>query len=142
DLSFKLVRQPLIVVIEKRDPFTSRVIDAGIACTTRRRSVRICDEPYASIVYRLNRGESILVRSVDDHDDLDLLVGLPEHAINRAQQQTRPIECRYHDRDQHFSNLQKLTPYWTISSAHDPLDRETVFSSHPNYPRTHPPPTE
>ena len=50
---------------------------------------------------RLNRRDRILVWSIDNHDNFDLLVGLPEHAVDRAQQQFRPIEGRYYDRDQH-----------------------------------------
>ena len=44
DLSFQLVRQPLIVVVKKRDPFALRMIGAGIACSGGRERVRIDNE--------------------------------------------------------------------------------------------------
>src|SRR5215475_7701989 len=44
DLSFQLVRQPLIVIVKKRDPFARRMIGAGIACSGSCRRVRIDEE--------------------------------------------------------------------------------------------------
>ena len=41
--------------------------------------------------------------SVSDDDEFDPAMCLTEHAVDCAQQQFRPIERRYYDRNQHFN---------------------------------------
>ena len=49
---------------------------------------------------RLQRSDGGLIRSVDDHNEFDLLVRLIEHAPDRAQHQFRPIPGRDHNGNQ------------------------------------------
>ena len=87
----------------------------------------------------MHRRDGIRVWFIDNHDNFDLLVSLTKHAVDRAQQQFRPSESRYYDRNQHhqFSNNPGVrgTPFarTTISVILGPAIPVTCSPGRPLY---------
>src|SRR5262249_60695671 len=66
------------------------------------------DDAPARIIQRLDSVNGVWLRPIDNHNNFKRLVTLAKHALNRAQQQHRPIEGWYYNGDKGLVTSERL----------------------------------
>jgi hypothetical protein len=94
DLSLQLGRQPLVVIIQKGDPSAASLSHANVSRFCRAHRLRKSDDPKSGIFDLSQCLCGLLIRTVDNDDDLDGTKGLIEGATDCSLNETRSVPSR------------------------------------------------
>ncbi len=89
-LAFGLLRQPLVVVIEKGDPLTARDTDADVPGFGSATRLGEDDDAQTRIVEGIEASFGFPIWTIDHDDNFQIGPGLPQRTTHRKGQQTRP----------------------------------------------------